>query len=105
MKQPQASKAWQGTDWRRAMARAQAAPRCHARCKHSKAPCRNPAVKGRSVCRMHGGKGGAPKGERNGAYRHGRHTAEAKTERRQLRRSIRLLETLARLVRNGDRRR
>lgn len=99
MTQSQARKAWQGTDWRRAMARAQAAPRCIAHGKHSKAPCRNPAVRGRSVCRMHGGKGGAPKGERNGAYRHGRHTAEAKAERRELRRSIRLLETLARLVR------
>jgi hypothetical protein len=90
-----------GTDWRRAIARAHAAPRCTARCKHSKAPCRNPAVNGRSVCRMHGGKGGAPAGERNGAYRHGRHTAEAKAERRELRRSIRLLETLARLVRDS----
>jgi hypothetical protein len=83
------------------MALAQAAPRCHARCKHSKAPCRNPSVRGRSVCRMHGAKGGAPKGERNGAYCHGRHTVEAKAERRQLRRSIRLLETLARMVRDA----
>jgi hypothetical protein len=100
MNQPQARKAWHGTDWRRAMALAQAAPRCTARCKHSKAPCRNPAVKGRKVCRMHGGKGGAPRGERNGAYRHGRHTAEAKAERRALRKSIRLLWTLARLARD-----
>jgi hypothetical protein len=99
MTQSDTSKAWAGTDWRRAMALAQAAARCTAHRKHSKAPCRNPAVKGRSVCRMHGGKGGAPKGERNGAYRHGRHTAEAKAERRELRKSIRLLQTLARLVR------
>ena len=82
------------------MALAKAAPRCHARCKHSKAPCRNPAVKGRSVCRMHGGRAGAPKGERNGAYRHGRHTSEARSERRKLRDSIKLLWTLARLARD-----
>jgi len=54
---------------------------------------------------MHGGKGGAPKGVRNGAYRHGRHTAEAKAERRELRRSIGLLESLALLERTNDRRR
>ncbi|MFJ7441280.1 hypothetical protein ACIQW5_26960 [Methylorubrum thiocyanatum] len=36
-------------------------------------------MSGRKRCRMHGGaKGsGAPKGERNGAYRHGLRTAEA----------------------------
>jgi hypothetical protein len=60
------------------MAMTHAAPRCKARCKYSKAPCRSAAVSGRSVCRMHGGKADAPKGERNGAYRHGRHTCEAK---------------------------
>ncbi|MDX6807168.1 HGGxSTG domain-containing protein [Terrihabitans rhizophilus] len=43
-------------------------------------PCQSPAVRGKIRCRMHGGaKGsGAPRGERNGAYRHGFHTAEAK---------------------------
>jgi hypothetical protein len=30
------------------------------------------------VCRKHGARGGAPKGERNGNYRHGRHTKEAR---------------------------
>ena len=92
---------WHGTDCTERIALAHAAPRCKARCKESKAPCRNAAVKGRSVCRMRCGKGGAPKGERNGAYRHGRHPAEAEAERRELRRSIRLLETLARLVRDA----
>ena len=102
MKQSHTSKAWLGTDWRRAMALAQAAPRCTARCKHTKASCRNAAVQGRSVCRMHGGKAGAPRGERNGAYRHGRHTIEAKMKRQELRRSLKLLTTLVRLVRAID---
>lgn len=100
MNQPDANKAWHGTDWRRAIALAHAAPRCTARCKHSKAPCRNASVKGRSVCRMHGGKGGAPKGERNGAYQHGRHTAEANAQRRELRKSTKLLWALAKLARD-----
>jgi hypothetical protein len=43
---------------------------------------------------LHGGKGGGPKGERNGAYRTGRYTAEAKAERRQLRILIRELRHL-----------
>ena len=98
MKQSDASKTWRGTDWRRAIALAHAAPRCTARCKHSKDPCSNAAVKGRPVCRMHGGKAGAPKGEGNGAYRHGRHTQEARTARQKLRKSIKLLHFLTRLV-------
>jgi hypothetical protein len=28
-------------------------------------------MRGKSVCRLHGGKGGDPKGEKNGAYRTG----------------------------------
>jgi hypothetical protein len=63
-----------------------AAPRCGARTR-SGAPCRAPAVRGRRRCRMHGGaKGsGAPKGERNGNYKHGHFTQEAVELRRQIR--------------------
>jgi hypothetical protein len=39
-------------------------------------------MRGKPVCRLHGAKGGGPTGERNGAYRAGRYTAEAKAERR-----------------------
>ncbi|HEY4849106.1 MAG TPA: hypothetical protein VIH87_15300, partial [Methylocella sp.] len=35
-------------------------------------------------CRFHGARGGGPKGERNGMYRHGLNTKEAKEERRLL---------------------
>jgi len=38
-------------------------------------------MRGKTVCRLHGGKGGGPKGERNGAYRTGRYTGEAKVEK------------------------
>ncbi len=33
-------------------------------------------MRGRKVCHIHGGKGGAPKGERNGNYKFGLHTNE-----------------------------
>jgi hypothetical protein len=78
---PTHKSAWQGTDWRRAIERAHSSRRCSARCKHSKRPCKGPAVRGKNVCRMHGARGGAPKGGRNGNYRNGRHTQEAKARR------------------------
>ena len=64
------------------MQRAHAAPRCDARSKRTGQPCRNPAVKGWNVCRMHGARGGAPRGEAHGNYRHGGRTIEAALFRR-----------------------
>lgn len=49
-------------------------PRCRAMSKRSGLPCKAPAVRGWQVCRMHGARGGAPQGERNGNYRHGAST-------------------------------
>jgi hypothetical protein len=59
--------------------------RCGAR-NRSGNPCQSPVVKGKRRCRMHGGAhgSGAPKGPRNGNYKHGRYTAEAIAERREL---------------------
>ena len=39
----------------------------------------------RTVYRFHGARGGAPRGQANGAYRHGLYTAKAAEERRRLR--------------------
>ena len=39
-------------------------------------------MKGKRVCRHHGGLAGAPKGNRN-AHKHGRYTAEAIARRRE----------------------
>jgi ATP-dependent DNA ligase len=86
-------------DWKAALVLAQAAPRCHARRRRSKVPCRGPAMRGKPVCRLHGGKGGGPTGDRNGAYRTGRYTAEAKAEQRATRA---LLLDLRRLIDAGD---
>ena len=61
------------------------APRCGARTRSGR-PCRSPAVRGKVRCRMHGGAtgSGAPKGERNGNYRHGLFTQKVLEERRRV---------------------
>lgn len=52
-------------------------PRCTAHSKRSGLPCKAPAVRGWNVCRVHGARGGAPRGELNGNYKHGGRTREA----------------------------
>jgi hypothetical protein len=69
------------------------APRCGAKTRAG-SRCQQPAMpNGR--CRLHGGKSpGAPRGKRNGNFRHGLRTIEAITERREavrVRRVLRLL--------------
>ena len=56
------------------MQNAHAARRCGAKSKRTGKPCRAPAVRGWSVCRMHGAGGGGPLGRQNGNYRHGGRT-------------------------------
>lgn len=54
--------------------------------------CRCPAVRGKRRCRMHGGRNpGAPKGERNGMWKHGGETIEAVALRRDAGRLLRAL--------------
>jgi hypothetical protein len=57
--------------------------RCHAKSKRSGLRCQAPAVRGRSVCRMHGAGGGAPNGNQN-AFKHGELTAEGLALKRQI---------------------
>ena len=69
------------------------------------APCRARKVAGKTRCRMHGGAAGsgAPKGERNGNWRHGRFTCEAVAERRAARGLLRSArDALAALARNEE---
>jgi hypothetical protein len=62
-----------------------AAPRCGARTRAGSA-CQCPALRGRKRCRLHGGKSpGAPRGNKNGAFKHGDYSAAAEEERRWLR--------------------
>lgn len=56
-------------------------PRCTAHSKRTGLPCRNPAVRCWSVCRMHGARGGGGPGKLNPAYRHGGRTIEAEIMR------------------------
>ena len=72
----------------------QTAPRCTATSKRTGNPCQAPAVRGWTVCRFHGARGGGPKGKRNGAYTNGLYTQEALEERR-------LVNELLRRVREG----
>jgi len=61
------------------------APRCRAHSKRTGLPCRQPAVRGRPVCRMHGARAGGPKGERNGMWRHGCCENEVRDAKREAR--------------------
>lgn len=75
------------------------APRCTAHSKRTGEPCRSPAVRGFSVCRMHGARGGAPTGSRNGRWRHGEFSSEAIEARREIAGLLRHLKSaLPRLV-------
>jgi hypothetical protein len=76
------------------MHRCNAAPRCTARSKRTGLRCRAPAVRGHSVCRMHGARGGAPAGTRNGNYKHGGRTKEAIAEMREVNELLRLVRKL-----------
>lgn len=53
------------------------APRCSAKSKRTGDPCKSPAVRGWTVCRMHGARGGAPTGQANGSWRHGERSKHA----------------------------
>jgi hypothetical protein len=68
-----------------------AAKRCKAKSKRSGVKCKAPAMKGWNVCRMHGARGGAPQGQKNGHYRHGMRTKAAAAERQDTRECIRWL--------------
>jgi hypothetical protein len=66
------------------------AHRCGARTRAG-TPCRCPAIRGRTRCRIHGGMSpGAPRGERNGNFGHGFWTCEAVQERRWANKMVRL---------------
>jgi len=72
------------------------APRCGAKAKvNNGKPCRCPAIKGKSRCRLHGGaKGsGAPLGNTN-AFVHGGNTTEAMAFKQKVRQTIQLSKAL-----------
>ena len=58
------------------------APRCTATAKSTGARCKCPAVRGWTVCRLHGARGGAPRGKTHPNYKHGLRSNEMMTLRR-----------------------
>lgn len=74
---------------------AHAVPRCTARSKWTGLRCRGPAVRGWTVCRMHGARGRAQRGEAHGNYRHDGRTREVVEVRI-------LVNVLARLTKAAD---
>ena len=75
-------------------------PRCGARTRRG-TPCRSPAM-ANGRCRMHGGRSpGAPRGNSN-ALKHGRYTATAIAERRELAALIRSMRRLVAEVDGSD---
>jgi len=73
-------------------------PKCGAKTRSGK-PCQRAGTKRNGRCKLHGGRAGAPSGERNGQFRHGNETTEAKAQRRAVRA---LLREAARLVRETN---
>jgi len=71
------------------LANIRSAPRCHATTRAGGA-CQCPAIRGRSRCRLHGGRSpGAPKGVDNGNFTTGEFTTEAIEERQWLKSVVR----------------
>jgi hypothetical protein len=71
------------------IARLHASPRCSARARtRDWQPCRNPAVKGKRRCRMHGGKNEGGKIGNGNALKHGRYRQTVLRERREIREFI-----------------
>lgn len=69
-------------------------PRCGAHAKSTGKPCRCPAM-ANGRCKLHGGRSpGAPKGVRNGNFRHGGRTQEAQDRNREIRELLRGLREL-----------
>lgn len=75
-----------------------ASPRCQAKSKRSGVRCQGPAVRGKRVCRMHGGISRPSRGKRHGRYSHGLFTYEAIAERRALREMLADTDQIERIM-------
>lgn len=80
------------------MQRAHDAPRCTARSKCTGRDCRNPAVRGWAVCRMHGARGGAPESKGNGAYVHGLRSQSHRERQAEVRALVKIVRATQKAV-------
>ena len=74
----------------------ESAPRCGARTKGNFGkPCKCPAIKGKSRCRVHGGaRGSGAKFGNTNALKHGETTTEAKAFRQEIKQAIKFSKIL-----------
>ena len=75
-------------------------PRCQAKSKRTKQQCRSPAIRGKRVCRIHGGRSTGPKTEQGrnlcgtAKTRHGRETRAIRAKRQQALAELRVIERM-----------
>jgi hypothetical protein len=77
------------------------APRCTAKAKGTGQRCLGPAVKGWNVCRVHGARGGAPRGPSHPNYRHGGRTRAADETKRAVGALVRVARALCEEIPEG----
>ena len=80
------------------MSKAHAAQRCAAKSKRTGQRCKGPAVKGWTVCRFHGARGGHGSGKANPAYKHGMRTREWEETRKAINDLVRLEKEIEDLI-------
>ena len=80
------------------MSKAHAAPRCTAKSKRTGERCKGPALKGWTVCRFHGARGGHGSGKANPAYRHGMRTREWQEMRKAINDLVRMEKEIEDLI-------
>ena len=70
------------------------APRCGAKARtNNHLPCRNPAVRGKKRCRMHGGKGSGASNSNTNALKHGLTTTATKILKSKIKTALSSLTT------------
>ncbi len=74
------------------------ARRCQAKSRRSGTQCKNPAAYGQKACRFHGAHRSVTKflGRHNPAYKHGKETNKARSERRERIKELQELENAGR---------
>ena len=79
-------------------------PRCQAKSKRTKQQCRSPAIRGKRVCKVHGGRSTGPRTQQGrnlcGAARtiHGRESRKIRVKRKQALAELKLLERMGKGV-------
>ncbi|WP_297563015.1 HGGxSTG domain-containing protein [Nitratireductor sp.] len=71
--------------------------RCGARTRRG-TPCQKPVLSGKKRCQLHGGRAGAPCGEKNGNFKSGQYTKEALKAHKDAMARLRALVHLGRQV-------